>query len=584
MNNLSLRAYLLYFLKKYKFYFLLLIIIALIAAIASVSVEYKIKEIIDAIATKKIGNLELLLVLFVFYKLISHGSFLLSRFLNIKYMPLIIEKTVLEIYTKTIRHSLYWFDSHLSGEISSKILDFQSAILTLILYSFRAVSIIFMLFISMLFLFKVNIFTGLVLLCFILLYVPIIFFLLKKQVYLQKTLVFAKQKAIGVINDSILNIFTIKIIGNSLKEIKFRLKPAINEWKEKDKIARKFDTYFVDNIDTIMITAMSGIQIYLLAHLMQNGSISAGGFAFIAMMTLKLHRMIAHFLENLLFNINPSLAKIKSSYSFVNKNIDVQDKLNALNLKNVKGDIEYKNVSFSYDSGKPVFKNFNLSIKAGERVGIVGHSGVGKTTLVKCLLRYFDINKGSILLDGHDIRDITQESLWNSISIIPQDITLFHRSIIDNLKIAKYDATKEEIINACKYAKIHNDIMRMSEGYNTIVGERGAKLSGGQRQRIAIARAILKNGSILILDEATSNLDSQTESLIQGSINKILDTSSATVIAIAHRLSTLKHMNRIIVLDDGKLIEEGTHSELIKINNGLYKKLWEEQEIIKISS
>ena len=162
-------------------------------------------------------------------------------------------------------------------------------------------------------------------------------------------------------------------------------------------------------------------------------------------------------------------------------------------------------------------------------------------------MRYFDINSGEILLDGHSIKDITQESLWSAISIIPQDITLFHRSIMDNLKLAKYNATNEEIMNACKHARIHDDIMQMQNNYNTIVSERGIKFSGGQRQRVDIARAILKNSSILILNEETSRLDSQTERLIQSSINENLETSKATVIAIANRFSTLKHMNRIIV-------------------------------------
>lgn len=182
---------------------------------------------------------------------------------------------------------------------------------------------------------------------------------------------------------------------------------------------------------------------------------------------------------------------------------------------------------------------------------------------------------GNIFIDNHRIVDITQESLRRNISMIPQDITMFHRSILENLQIAKYDATKEEIILACKKAKIHDDIESMSNGYDSIVGERGIKISGGQRQRIGIARAI----PILILDEATSSFDSKTETMILDSLNVLIEDASKTVIAIAHRLSTLKHMDRIIVMDKGKIIEQGTHDELLKDNNSLYKKLWELQEI-----
>ena len=186
------------------------------------------------------------------------------------------------------------------------------------------------------------------------------------------------------------------------------------------------------------------------------------------------------------------------------------------------------------------------------------------------------MKEGEILIDGYDISKYSEESLRANISVIPQDITMFHRSIIDNLQLAKYDAKLEEIQSACKKAKIHDDIMMMPQGYNTIVGERGVKLSGGQRQRIAIARAILKDAPILILDEATSALDTPTEILIQQSINEILEGSKATMIVIAHRLSTLIHMDRIIVLENGKIVEDGSHNYLIK-NEGIYKKLWDSQ-------
>lgn len=195
------------------------------------------------------------------------------------------------------------------------------------------------------------------------------------------------------------------------------------------------------------------------------------------------------------------------------------------------------------------------------------------------MIRYFDINCGKITIDNINIKDFTQNSLYSHISLIPQDITMFHRSILENLQIAKYDAKKDEVISACKKAKIHNDIMEMQYNYDSIVGERGVKVSGGQRQRIAIARAILKDAPILILDEATSSLDSKTEKNIQTSLDLLIKDKSKTVIAIAHRLSTLKNMDRIIVMDQGKVTEIGTHEELLKKKDSIYRKLWELQEI-----
>lgn len=256
-----------------------------------------------------------------------------------------------------------------------------------------------------------------------------------------------------------------------------------------------------------------------------------------------------------------------------------------LDLPNSKGiivktqNIEFKDVSFGYTDDKLIFDGLSLNIRAGEKIGLVGHSGAGKSTLINLLLRYFVPDKGTILVDQQDVMNVTQESLRNNIAVIPQDIMLFHRSLMENIRFGNLQATDEQVVDASKKAHIHEYIMTLPNKYNTIVGERGIKLSGGQRQRIAIARAILKNAPILILDEATSSQDSQTEKLIQESLNILIEDKSKTVLAIAHRLSTLKHMDRIIVLEHGRVIEEGTHDQLLAVEHSLYKKLWEYQEI-----
>jgi ATP-binding cassette, subfamily B, bacterial len=573
----GLKQYVWQFVKTYKLYFSCLIIIALVTGIFEIAVDYKIKEIIDAISSHHAENLGYLLFLFVLYKLLHHGAYFAPRCLDVQYKPAILEHVIKDIYSKTTAHSLHWFDSHLSGEISSKIEDFQDGVITLITCLFKTFRIIITILITVFFILHINMLTGLVLGLFVTIYTPVIYLLLKKQMELQEFYVNAKQEALGIINDSMANIFGIKIIGNLISEFKLKLNPAINKWKIWDHKTRQFDAYYVDNADTIMVVTLNAVQIYLLAYLFKNGDIGAGSFAFIAMITLKIHALLDSFLENLLFNVNPKIAQIKSSYTFINTKIDVEDRKNAKVLVTFKDFIDYQNVSFGYgENSRPVLHDFNLKIPAGERLGIVGTSGAGKTTMIKCLLRYFDVTQGGIFLGDQDIRNITQDSLRKLISIIPQDITMFHRSIMDNLRLAKYDATEEEIISACIKARIHYDIMAMPQGYNRIVGERGAKLSGGQRQRIAIARAILKNAPILVLDEATSSLDTHTEQLIQESINELLDSGGATVIAIAHRLSTLKHVDRIIVLDKGKIVEDGTHSMLLA-KGGFYKHLWNAQ-------
>ena len=258
----------------------------------------------------------------------------------------------------------------------------------------------------------------------------------------------------------------------------------------------------------------------------------------------------------------------------------------------MKNFIHFKNIDFSYTKTNKVFDGLNMQIAKWEKVGIVGHSGAGKSTLINLLLKNFAITNyehwgrpahdeevssnegGDILINNQSIYDVSSDSLRAHISLIPQDIMLFHRSILENIAYAKPNASEDEIIHAATAANIHEFITTLPEKYDTMVGERGVKLSGGQRQRIAIARAILKNAPILILDEATSSIDSQAEQEIQKSINSILDIHNATVIAIAHRLSTIKHMDRIIVMEDVNIVEDGSFQELVAKDGGKFKEKW----------
>lgn len=579
-NQNSLKNYLYGLCWSYKIYIIGLVLLAIFAGIFSISVNYKIKEIIDTISANPDANLLSLILLFVFYKFMHHGMFFISRLFDIRYKPLMLVQIVSDIYKKTLAHSLHWFDSHLSGEIAAKVTDFQNAIIQLVTFSFRALNNVSVIVISIFFLIKINIIPTIIIIVFVLTYTPILYLLLRKQMRLQEQYSSSRQQTTGIINDSIANILGIKIIGNVASELKLKLNPALANWANWDKITRKFDAYVVDNTDTLMVTILNIVQILSLTYLFRNGYITAGGFAFVAMVTLNIHAELDKFLDSLLTNINPLIATMKASFAFVNQGYDTEDKADAIILQRVKGEIEFSNVTFAYgDGSKKILEDFNLKIMAGQRIGIVGTSGAGKTTLVKCILRYFDIQNGKITIDGDNISDVKADSLWANISLIPQDITMFHRSIFENLQLAKANATMDEIKEACKKAKIHDDIMQMDKNYDSIVGERGVKVSGGQRQRIAIARAILKNAPILILDEATSALDTPTEKLIQSSINEVLETSNATVIAIAHRLSTLKHMDVIIVMDKGKIVEQGNHDELLERENGFYKKLWQEQMI-----
>jgi ATP-binding cassette subfamily B protein len=238
------------------------------------------------------------------------------------------------------------------------------------------------------------------------------------------------------------------------------------------------------------------------------------------------------------------------------------------------GHITFDKVKFHYKDTKPLFENKSIEIEAGQKVGLVGYSGGGKSTFVHLILRLYDVTHGSILIDGQDIKSVSQDSLRENIAMIPQDPSLFHRSLRENIRYGRIDATDEEVMEAAKKAHAHEFIEKLPQGYDALVGERGVKLSGGQRQRIAIARAILKNAPILIMDEATSQLDSLTEALIQESLWQLMEHK--TTLVIAHRLSTLLHMDRILVFDQGKIVEDGNHNDLLS-KGGLYKNLWNAQ-------
>ena len=254
--------------------------------------------------------------------------------------------------------------------------------------------------------------------------------------------------------------------------------------------------------------------------------------------------------------------------------LDLVDAPGATDIHITKGEIQFDHVDFSYKNTNPLFKNKSIIIPPGQKVGLVGYSGGGKTTFVNLILRLYDINGGRILIDGQDIATVTQDSLRAHIGMIPQDSSLFHRTLMDNIRYGRTDATEAEVNDAAKRAHAHEFIEQLPDGYASLVGERSIKLSGGQRQRIAIARAMLKNAPILILDEATSALDSVTEHVIQIAINDLMRDKTSLV--IAHRLSTLLHMDRILVFDKGKIVEDGTHNELLT-KAGVYKTLWDAQ-------
>lgn len=312
---------------------------------------------------------------------------------------------------------------------------------------------------------------------------------------------------------------------------------------------------------------------YFLILYWQQEKISTGDFIFIFNVMFAVMNQMWH-LGHALSDLFCEIGIVQQALTLIACPLQITDKPNSEHLSVHRGEIEFINVTFSYNKDKVIFKHKNILIKAGQKVGLVGFSGSGKSTFIKLILRFYDIQAGTITIDGKDITKITQDSLHENIAVIPQDIILFHRTLMENIRYGRVDSTDEEVLKVSKNAYCHDFIIQLPEGYNTLVGERGIKLSGGQRQQIAIARAMLKEVPIIILDEATSALDSVTEKHIQESLRQLME--GRTTIVIAHRLSTLSAMDRILVFDKGKIVEDGIHEDLLKAK-GHYAHIWKMQ-------
>ena len=386
----------------------------------------------------------------------------------------------------------------------------------------------------------------------------------------------ARSLMTGRIVDSYTNIITLKLFSHSNREsayIRDGMSEFLNTVHPQMRLVTKLNIcLWALNMSLVFSTAALGIYLWL------NGSITPGAIAIVMSLAIRLTSM-SHWILWEISGLFENIGTVQDGINTLSVPSKVNDKPNAIALNVNRGDIIFDSVNFSYNTNEAVFENLDLQIPAGEKVGIVGRSGAGKSSLVSLLLRFYDIQSGAITIDGHNIEGVRQESLRSNIAMVTQDTSLLHRSVRENIMFGRPEATEEEMVVAAQKAQAHDFILSLRDnvgrrGYDAHVGERGVTLSGGQRQRIAIARVLLKDAPILVLDEATSALDSEVEAAIQLSLYQLME--GKTVIAIAHRLSTIAAMDRLIVFDEGKIIEQGTHQELLR-KNGIYTKLWGHQ-------
>ena len=386
----------------------------------------------------------------------------------------------------------------------------------------------------------------------------------------------ARSLMTGRITDAYSNIATVKLFSHGAREAAYA-KQSMEEFMvtvhAQMRLATLLHTcsFIVNSSLTVGTTALG---IWLWYH----GQVGVGAVATATAMALRVNGLSQYIMWESA-RLFENIGTVNDGMATLSKPHTILDKPQALPLKVTRGEIKFDHVDFSYEAGKPLLNGFNLNIKPGEKVGLIGRSGAGKSTIVNLLLRFYEPQSGTISIDGQNVDSVTQESLRAQIGLVTQDTSLLHRSVRDNIIYGRPDATEAEMISAAERAEATGFIPNLSDakgrrGYDAHVGERGVKLSGGQRQRIAIARVMLKDAPILLLDEATSALDSEVEAAIQESLDKMME--GKTVIAIAHRLSTIAAMDRLIVLDKGRIIEEGSHTELLE-KQGLYAKLWAHQ-------
>lgn len=568
-----------HFIKQHPYCLTTFFFVGLIAA-ARVSVTpYLLKLIIDS-ANKETGSTELLLsalllpvVIYGSLPLLQNVAFRAWNYAYLSLFPKMRIEIVTQMFDYLSKQSHTYFQQNFSGSLANKISDMPQGIEsilrmfnTMIWPRFLAV------FIACVLLYTVNPIFTIILLLWASLFLGNGFYSSNKGQPLTIAFSETNSSVSGQIVDSVSNISSAKIFTNVEHESQ-RIQKFLEELSVKD---RALQWFFLKNrsIQDLIYFAFNAAMLAGVIYGRIQGWVTLGDFAFILSLTIAISADV-YTIDEAMPSFIKEIGKCQQALSIIIAPIEIVDDVNAKPLIVSIGNINLNQVNFEYQEDKSIFNNLNLSIPGGQKLGLVGFSGGGKSTLVNLLLRLYDIQSGEICIDNQNIKKVTLDSLRKAIAYIPQDPELFHRSILDNIRYGKMDATDDEVIEAAKKAHCHEFIQEMPERYESLVGERGVKLSGGQKQRIAIARAILKQAPILILDEATSSLDSVTEKYIQKSLHGIM--KGKTVIAIAHRLSTLSEMDRILFLREGNIIEDGSITELNR-QNGYFAKLWSMQQ------
>lgn len=570
-NNLFTFMY--SFLKGRKSAAFLIVILSSLAGLWGPINAVLIKRVIDLLPFIQGNDISVIyysvFLIVINFIILDHVCWRVVTLLQCKHIPSMLNSIVGKLMDAVLKQSRGFFQDNMSGQISKQIANLEEAcekLLTTISFDvFRCLSWLLS---SLSIAYLVNPVFFWILLSWSMCFVIISLYMSKQFTILSEEKAFADSLVSGELIDTVANQNVVRIFSARVFENR-RIAPFFLYQQKAFEKTYKY-AFYMQTVQGALIAIMLGFCSYFLASLYSQHLVTAGDFALIFGLTIETGHMMWNALSTI-DEFNKSYGKSKKSLCALLSPLEVEDFDGAIDLVCKSGEIRFKDVQFGYKNGKKVFKNHNVTIAAKQKIGLVGYSGSGKSTFTNLILRLYDVNGGKIEIDGCNVKDITQDSLHANITVISQDTGLFQRSLRENIAYGNPDATEEQIIDAAKKAFAHNFISQLPDGYDTLVGEHGVKLSGGQRAQIAIARAILKNALILILDEATARLDSITEKLIQKSLDELM--KDKTVIIIAHKLATLKNMDRILVFNKGTIVEDGRHEDLLE-KNSLYKQIW----------
>jgi ATP-binding cassette, subfamily B, bacterial len=557
--------------RGYLWWAIIATVLVVVASSASVYLRMLVEQLVNDIQTDQTAGT---LVVLLLYPVLFFGISVAWRLSGVSGSAWLVgvPKTTTDLLTKYVsRHSHGYYGNRFAGSLSNKVSNVSRSMedfVSIFLWSFLE-NIVPLLITGVIF-WRTDFMIGVsfVVMVFFTLILNIILMPRKRQLSLD--LAAAQSKTTGFVVDVITNISAVRQFVRNDNEIE-NVRIYTADIQKKARRSFLYSEYMM-LVNSIVFAAFTLFSFLVLSDKWLTGEVSSGRLvSFILLVTYISGTII--FLGRIVSQFAKSYGQAEEGLNEIMVPLEIQDTENATILNVTHGEIIWDKVGFDFGDNQ-VFKDFNLTIKDGERVGLVGHSGAGKTTFVSLLLRQHDVTSGQICIDGQNIAEVAQDSLRQAIAVVPQEPLLFHRTIRENIAYGNPSATEEEIIAVAKKAQAHDFISALPEGYETLVGERGVKLSGGQKQRVAIARAMLKNAPILVLDEATSALDSESEVAIQAALHELM--TGKTVIAIAHRLSTLREMDRIIVLENGQVIEDGSH-EVLKDAGGVYQRLWEHQ-------